>query len=727
MPFLIKSRYLEFPQGIPGWLGWLILLAFVAFLAWKWRGYNRHLGKRERFILILLALSIPAATLLIGVRLPPGRELPPPGIPVDQSGPLILIFTAIPWVLAAGLLGPTPAAGLALLTGLVQALWDTHSPFTPLELALLAILLGVAMGQRFRTPVYRILSHPLGVTLLLALLYPAIILIEAPVTSGGILVNRLDYVLTRLTGMTAAIGIELLIAGLVAEVVKSAFPAAWGGRGLLVPSPAENSLQTRFLYGMAPLALALIVTLMVGDWIIAGNAARNMLRERMANAAQNAADTIPFFLEAGQNLISQLASDPRLYTTRPEQLNGVLGQDLKTVPYFRQLYLLDSNGNLAAGYPQANYTGAQSPVEEQMGIQLALNGIPFQTFTVPPAQGETAAQISFVAALLDDHQEVRGVLIGRSDLTSNPFTQPVLASLNNLAGIDGQGFLLDENSRILYHPEDRSLVMTKYPGRTSEQSLFYDETASDGTRQLVYYQPAAGRPWAVVLTVPAHRAQELALQIAAPMLGMIVILTILGVIVLRLGLRVITASLQNLSVEAGRIAQGQLDHKMPLDGEDEVGSLRRAFEQMRASLKARLDELNRLLLVSRGVASSLEISEAVQPVLESALATGGCTARIVLAPSVVPDLDGASQDLVSFGIGPAKELYSPLDEQILEMTRQQERVILTNPSRPRLLNFTPNVPPPEAILAVALRHENLYYGTLWIAYDRPHVFSEEET
>ena len=37
-----------------------------------------------------------------------------------------------------------------------------------------------------------------------------------------------------------------------------------------------------------------------------------------------------------------------------------------------------------------------------------------------------------------------------------------------------------------------------------------------------------------------------------------------------------------------------------------ISELRRAFEQMRVSLQARLDELNRLLAASQGVASSLK-------------------------------------------------------------------------------------------------------------------------
>ena len=54
------------------------------------------------------------------------------------------------------------------------------------------------------------------------------------------------------------------------------------------------------------------------------------------------------------------------------------------------------------------------------------------------------------------------------------------------------------------------------------EALFYDDTASDGTRQLVYYQPVIGRPWAIVLTVPAQQAQQLALNIAMPLSLMII-------------------------------------------------------------------------------------------------------------------------------------------------------------------------------------------------------------
>lgn len=722
---LSQAPYIEFPHGTVGWFGWLCLLGVVGFFLMKWQVYNRHMGRRERGIFILLAIFVPLTSLFIGLRLSGAQGLTPPELPKDPTGQLILLFSAIPWLLAGGLLGPLPAASLAIFSGLIQAAWDTHNPFTPLELALLATWFGALVRQRYRTLPYRVLSHPLVASALLAIVYPFIYLVDTILLTRGPLVSRLDYGLTHLGSISLAMAVELLLAGLFAEVAAATLQEKWGSHGPLVPAPPEKSLQARFVYSMAPVAFVLVIALMIGDWIVAGSAAREMLRARMGNAIDSAAQSVPFFQETGQNLIGQLARDQRLTTASPAVIATILQEDLRAVPYFRQLFILDANGNPVGGYPMRNYTGGQAPVEEQVGVQLALNGVPFQSFTVPPVSSETAAQISFVATIYDRNNNPSGVLIGRTDLASNPFTQPVINSLNSLAGSDGQGMLIDENGRILYHP-DRSLIMTQYDGRTSDVPLFYDDTAPDGTRRLVYYQRALGRPWAVALRVPASRAQQLALTIAAPLLAMILILSVVALVVLRLGLGKVTSSLQALAQEAGKISRGQLDNPLALTGEDEVGQLRRSFEHMRVGLKGRLEDLNRILQVSQGVASTLEMAEAVKPILTAALTDGASSARVVLDPDIVPDLDPPMQHATAFGVGAASDLYAELDEQILMLARQQERVVVTNPSRPRYLTFPSDAPKPEALVAFPLRHESQYYGTLWVAYDRPRQFSEEE-
>ena len=85
-----------------------------------------------------------------------------------------------------------------------------------------------------------------------------------------------------------------------------------------------------------------------------------------------------------------------------------------------------------------------------------------------------------------------------------------------------------------------------------------------------------------------------------------------------------------------------------------------------------------------------------------------------------------SNKYVTYGFGPASELYSYLDEQIFDMMRLQDILTISNTMRMRRLNFKPGVPHPGAIIALALHHESHYYGVLWIAYDQPHAFSEEE-
>jgi HAMP domain-containing protein len=365
-----------------------------------------------------------------------------------------------------------------------------------------------------------------------------------------------------------------------------------------------------------------------------------------------------------------------------------------------------------------------------VGVELALNGVPIQHYTIGPPSDSSVAQVSFIAPIFDEISQIRGVLVGRADLESNPFTQPILAGLKSATGEEGEGLLLDGNKRILYNSQGTD-IMESYTGPTFDEPLFYIDNALDGRRRLVYYQPASGNTWSVVIAVPAQQAQELALSIATPLLIMLLLLFLAAGILISLALSKITQSVHNLAREADRISSGQLDHPLNIEGEDEVGQLGRAFEQMRISLKARLDELNQLLQVSQGVASSLEMEQAVEPVLKAALSTGACLARVVLSSTATAGVDfngveDNSSIKTRFGSGPCCMLYESLDDQILTLTRQQDRIMLTNLSRIKLLSFSPGAGHPEAILALALRHENIFFGTMWLAFDTPHQFNNDE-
>lgn len=724
LTLISAMRYIDPPVGWQTWVGQAALLIVILTLLWLTRGYNRRPFKTGSWLLLIAILALtPLAGLFFGLRLEIAAGLPPPGIPREPYVPIVMLFAALPWVIAGGMLGPIPAAAIGLVQGTLAAVYQTHNPLTPLETALLAVLFSAAVRQRFRTPFYRLLRRPLAAAVGVSLLIPLVQLALIPLAFQGRFASRLDFTLSNLAGIALAAALELILAAAVAEIIAVAAPDRWYNPGALAPSPAERSLSMRFIVSLAPLAFTLIATLIVGDWIVANRVARDLLKTQMEAAGNTAAGGVPYFLETGQNLIQAAAATPTLEFASAANLGPLLEAQLRSTPFFNQLAVIDSAGMVLASYPTRNSVGNDAPIEVQMGIQAVFNGMPFQSYSSPPVEEGAAAQVAFIAAI-GGAERPRRVLIGHADLESNPLIQPALSALNSLTAIGGEGMLVDENNRILYHVEP-SRIWETFPGTLPSAAAFYDDTAPDGTRQILSYLPAEGRSWSVVTTTPAIQVQQIALAIASPLLFIILVLALVALIVLRVSLGVITRSLQDLAGEAGRFAEGRLDRAIIPDGADEVGRLGRAFEQMRAGLKARMDELNRLLAVSQGVASSLEISEAAQPVLEAALGSGSA-ARIALASDMVPDLDGASTGPVGFGSGPAAAQYQYLDEQILNLTRQQDRLVLSNLYRPRLLNFIPGSARPESLMAVALKHENQYYGALWVAYDQPHTFSEEE-
>lgn len=717
------------PPTLAGWFVWVSLLGALAYALFRWRIYQPKWKRREWAFFFIFFILIPAATLFIGLRLTFASARPLPGLPADAPGSALMVFSAIPWVLGGGLLGPIGAAVLGAFSGLLRGVWDTYSLFSILELAFLSAWFSTHARQRYRTPAYTLLRQPLVGALLLIPFHALFYILSALFTQWGVDVSapvtaRLDFALSNAGVVTLAFGGEMLVAGIVAQIISMAFPAMWGGKQPLQPSPSERNLESRFIFAVGAFISLLLLTLLIGNWVIAGRAAREMLEGRLSSAGEFTAQSVPFFLETGQNLAVQLASDPRLLESSGEELKSIIGLRIQAVPYFDQLVVLDANNHfLLAGYPESVNQSFKLFPEEETGILLASNGVLTQIYSIPPAAIGDVSRVSFLVAIVDSVGQVQRILIGRTTIETNPLTLPLIESINNMRDLGGTGILLNENGHIIYH-SDQTQSLTTYNGQRGNEAFFDDDTAPDGTRQMVYYQPVLGRPWAIVLTVPAQQAQQFALNIAMPLSLMIIFLALVAMISLKLGLRAVTGSLQNLAAEANRIAQGNLDHPLKVEGVDEVGQLGRAFEQMRSSLQARLEEINRLLQVSQGVASSLEMQDAVKPVLEAILSTGAKSVRVALSPSILPD---TFIELPSrFSLDSTQNTYAHLDDQILAMAQNQEKIVMPNLSRSREFDLDPSLPQPLALLAVALRHENRYYGVVWAGYEQPRMFSDAD-
>lgn len=711
------------PNTLAGWLGWIVLFGVLAWGVYSSREEGQDWGRQKWYMLAALAVLVPLASLFFIFRLPFGNVLPPPELPVEPRSPALIIFAALPWTLAAGLLGSIPAVLLGLFSGAVLAAVDTHNFYTPLATGLMALVFTACVRQRYRTLIYELMRHPFVATIVTGVLYGFVYLVSTTLALPGSLAARLDFTLAHFWTAMLATGGELFLAGVICEIVSFIFPENWGRKTPLEPSPIESSLQVRFFYGTGPLIVLLLFTLAYADWKIAGSAARNMIRDRLSSTAQVAADSVPFFLETGQNLIQQISRNAALQKPDADLLPGQLAELMRVTPYFSQLYFFDANGNPVTGYPEKDLNRLFPSPEEQNGVQLALRGVVVQNYTLAPANGESAGQVSFIATVFGQGHVPAGAVLGRTDLATNPILQPIVKSMDDLHELGGQGAILDGSGRVLYTSQALPMMAT-FGSNLSDSPSFFDATGLDGTRQLVFSQPTQGQGWYILLSVPAQSAQQMGISIAEPLLILIFGMAVFIIVYLRLGLRGVTASLQTLAAEAGHIAEGQLDRSLPIHGADEVGRLRQAFEQMRASLKSRLDELNRLLVVSQGVASSLKVEDSVKPILEAALANGACAVRVILTDEA--QTEDQSVEAARFGMGPKSDEFADMDERVLGLLAQREPLVLGNLTRGRGLNLPPDAPHPAALMAVRLKHENRSFGALWVGYDNPRRFSDEE-
>lgn len=727
MTFIVNlsdsTGYFNPPSGPIWWAFWLAIFGFNLYLLSRWRKYQLEMNRFRRMVLFSLAILTPLTALFFGIRLPVWNALPEPGITTIPTGPVLMFFAAVPWILSAGLSGPVSSGILAGVSGLMLSYYDSHNLFVPLGYMLFGLIFGWLMQQNYRPMAYRLARMPIVSGLGLILVYPLLFVFFTIVSIGDSVAVRLDYAFSLLPGVAIAFGLQLIMAVIFAQVIAMMAPQLWHEKQKTSPSPEEISLEASLLYRIAPLGLVFTLLLLTILSVFIFNGNQQRLAVQMRNVADSAGGAIPFSLETGQNLIVQLAEDERLQQTENRILmEDILIEYLNRVPFFNQLTYIDVNQSLIAAYPRQSLANVNLTPQEQAAVELALRGVSFQSYSLEPENEGEAARLTFVVGVYNAVEQI-GVIIGRSSLDENPFFIPSLNNLESLSEMGGVAMLVDEQGMVLYHP-DSELIGTYYVGEIDLRTPMYDirHTAADGTREILYVQPVQGRSWAIITSMPTEISQEFTLETILPLTIMLGLLLIVLFTLIRMSIRPVTQSIGELANQATQVSNGELDLLLESDRVDEVGQLANALEKMRLSLRARMEEVERLLQVTKGVASSLEMDAAVNPILQGALSIGASSARLVLSETAAPEFEQNVRR--QYGQGESAETYKNLDGQILGLIKNQPEVELSNPARARLQNF--GNPLPGAVLAMALTYEGVRYGVLWVAFDKAHKFTNEE-
>ncbi len=727
-----------------GFVGYILLLLYslvaIGILAATREDWFKLKASQWLLVVVLAGAGVLAAESLI-VRFP-ADILPPPGIPVEPQRPGLALLALVPAFLAGGWLGIGPALVVGFLTGLTRAGFETYVGYTAFEYAFLATAVAGAVRQNYtgwlmatlRRPALAGLVFGLGLALFLFLSYFAY-----SETAG---LAAIDYVVSMAYAAAPIFVGQAVLGGLVAEVVRLIAPRAWPHEPATQPAPYVRSLNRKLLFTLIPLFMVGIATLFWADLRIANDVSTTLALDQMASAAKNAGREIPFFIQTGASMLREISlSRPWLQLDPLDQTAGLL-QSMRQLAFFRQLTLLDAGGQrIAAAGQTADPSALPALTDADLAlINSALAGQPANDVRVVIGEGgQPLAQVVFVAPVLDDAGQVVGALVGETDLATNPLMQSAASTLGNIAGGVGRGMIVDERGQVIFHP-DAAMIGTLYSPTPTDgsslvspltESVAYRDRAPDGTREMVLEYTAPGHPWKIVLSVPNVVVLQLASQIAVPIVAILAATGLLGLIFVSLIALRITRPAEELAHAAQIISEGQLDQPVRVHGDDEIGRAGQAFEHMRQKLDARLKELSLLLRVSRSVSSNLNLSEALPPILEGALkATSASGVRIVLAtsePRGPVSTNGSGQPLQTFAAGPASEIMTGLDHQLVELVRTDGRLIVDNLSRPRSVidagSLTSRI---GSLVALPLSQDQTYYGVIWLGYDRPHAFSDAE-
>ncbi len=717
---LENSLGLELPQSMVAW-GMLFLYLIVIY--WRLSYWQRDPHRQQTVqasVFAFLFILVPITTLFLVFRGDLTPDDPNSLYSLNGTGFSLPLFAAVPWMLAAGLLNPLHSVLLGFVSGSIISVFSTHSLFTPFEFASISLIFSELIRTHYRGWFFRFVRSPLGGSIFVGFLFVILVGLNGVLTGSN---NLVAFIPANPIWSLTAFGLILFVmaaGGFICLVVSKLFGHLWVKPGFLLPVPDEKLITRRFLTGIGPFIFALLILLVVGIWWTAGYSGRMLVKERMAGSAEVAANSIPFFTNTGQNMILQAARTLSASENSEKDIQILLSQNLNSVQFFNQILYVNSTGKPIVSVPESELSLSTS---EQTGLQQAAQGLLYGKYVSFSGTDKKAATISFIAPVKDKQSKINGYLIGRTDLASNSSMQPVITLLNGFSGRGGEGYIIDDQGIVIYHPQAKYL-QSSYPGELAPEERFFTLQSAEGSPLMVYYRPSPDHDWSVILALPAGEVQNETWRLALPLVLMVLLVTALVYLVIRSGLTSITHAVRQLTNEAERISKGQLDHMQYIRGEDEIGKLGLAFEQMRMSLKDQVDELSLLLKVSQGIASNLQIEDAVQPILVAAMSNGGSAARIVLVPD--PSLDPINTVIERYGGGEMNGHYQYLDDQVLALTRNRDSITLNNLMRGRALKLNPEVLNPSAIISIPLRHEGHFLGILWVSYDQPRTFSDEE-
>jgi PAS domain S-box-containing protein len=360
-----------------------------------------------------------------------------------------------------------------------------------------------------------------------------------------------------------------------------AYPLPWSDSPPLKRVPPRYSLQGRLLVLLGLLLLTAFLFIGAGIDRFVRSSEEELWRERQTQSSRSVSETVVQFLS---HLRLSLALIGGLDAAEAPNGSPAVRSMLVSAPALLEVVSVDRNGRVVAeAHLDEALLSAQPwlnpPDPAPQGADYILGAVgltaaaqPYVVIATPTAGGGLVAARLSTAALSD--------LLTRLYDQELGYTYIVTQEGQIIAQSDPSGTLPPDgmNGR----PEWAQMSAAPNRGWYGHYTNFQGLEVVGGTA------PVAGTNWLVVTEVPYEwthvmRNQALQLIIASTAFFGLLVMAI-GGFVLR---RMILLPLASLGTGVERIGQGELDYRIPIKSNDEIGHLALTFNQMAAQLADR--------------------------------------------------------------------------------------------------------------------------------------------
>lgn len=704
----LTSEYsLQIPDDPITLIGWVVWFSLLIILVFRHRDKELKINRQTLIWMALLSVLVLFFTPFFGFSVQ--KDAAMWFSPFEH----FMVFAAVPWLVAAGVIGMLPSVLLAGMSGLLLAYLDTQNIFTPLIFMTAAVIFSCSIRQRYRTALFRFLRFPLFAAIFSLLLTLPFIFVSFILSVPGEMALRIYVAFNQIATPVFTFSGMLLIGGLICVFVRLVVRQDWETNKPLLLAPGETSIKFRLMMTTVPLLLVMLVGLVVSNWAIVENTTKRNLVARLISTSNVVAEGLPVFLETGENLMVEWADDDQLFSESQEDLTHLLSQKMESFTYFQYMAFVNADGKVTISYPPIGTGEMDLSPDEQAVIELIFAGSSPSVVIVPSNVEEWATGLSYFSRVTDSSGQVVSVLWGRTDIAANQLSKLFVSALDDLAKSGGIGQIVDPGGYNLYHTTPQKL-MTAYKGSIHTTPTYFEGESSDGQALVQYFQPAGDTGWAVVTSLPMQVIQVTAWRTAYPLLviGLCAILIVIATALVMLS--PVINDIDQMKAAVEKVANRDFDiHPLKSRSRGEMRGLIESFEGMTNSLRSQMQKQSDLMSVSERITGKYELKDSLHAVMTAALARGVSSVRVALINSSAKGLETPYR---SFGLGKHAHLFVPLDREILANVKTQGSLVLRDFQVGKMLQMTKGMPYPASLVAMPIEWQDTILGVLWVTF-----------